>query len=431
MTKVNTSQRGPWIIGLLAFCSLFFGIGGWMAYANLSGAIVAVGSVVVQGQLKKVQHVDGGAVAALHVENGTFVEEGHVLVELDPTNLEANRQIFISRLRDALARKARLIAEREDSDQIRWQDKFLHDVSIEPDEAIRLGQQKLFTARKAARLGQVKQLNERISQLKRQIEGQDALIQSKQNRLALLLEELVALQKLRKKKLVNVSTVLTHERRQEDILGQIAEHHADIARLTDNITEVEIQILQVDHEALEEILSQLQAADLEASEMAQQLHATSEQLKRITIRAPASGIVHELNVSNVGGVITPGADIMTIVPQNSELEVAVDVEPQYVDDVHVGQDARVRLSAYDQRSTPELVGYVKLVSANSVINEQTGRAFYRVLISMPESELKKLNGKTLIPGMPVEAFIRTIDHTPLDYVLKPLTDHLRHALRES
>lgn len=429
--KVNTSRRGPWVVGLLAFLLLFVGVGGWATHARLAGAVVAYGTVVVQGQAKQVQHLDGGIVSAVNVENGDHVQKGDIVLELDAALLQSNFQIYKTRLVEGLARKARLIAERDGADVVAWQNATLAELSIAEDEDIKEGQRKLFEARKTALRGQMLQLREQVSQLRRQIQGVQAVQRSKQSSLAILVEELEGLTALKDKQLYSASAVMAREREREDLAGQIAGHTAEISQIKGRISEIELQILQVRRNALQEVLGELQTTELEIKEVIQQFHATRQQLQRVEIRAPVTGIVHELNVFTVGGVVTAGAQIMMIVPQDSEFEVEVNVEPQFVDDLFIEQPATVRFTAFNQRTTPELAGAVKTISASSITDRQTGQNFYRIRISVARSQLRRLEGKQLISGMPVETFIQTEERTPAEYLLRPLADHLSRAMKES
>lgn len=429
--KVNTSRRGPWVVGLLAFLLLFAGVGGWATHARLAGAVIAYGTVVVQGQAKQVQHLDGGIVSAVNVENGDHVQKGDIVLKLDAALLQSNFQIYKTRLVEGLARKARLVAERDGADVVAWQNETLAELSIAEDEDVKEGQRKLFEARNTALRGQMLQLREQVSQLGRQIQGVQAVRRSKQSSLAILVEELEGLTALKDKQLYSASAVMAREREREDLAGQIAGHTAEISQIRGRISEIELQILQVRRNALQEVLGELQTTELEIKEVIQQFHATRQQLQRVEIRAPVTGIVHELNVFTVGGVVTAGAQIMMIVPQDSEYEVEVDVEPQFVDDLFIGQPATVRFTAFNQRTTPELAGTVKTISASSITDQQTGQNFYRIRISVARSQLRRLEGKQLISGMPVETFIQTEERTPAEYLLKPLADHLSRAMKES
>ncbi len=428
--KVKTSGRGTIIAGLVWLLILFVGGGAWAYFANLSGAVVASGVVAVYGKPKTVQHLDGGIVAKINVATGDRVEKGQSLIRLNDVLLIANLNIYSNRLREGLARKARLTAERDDSDEIHWDDEFLTLLQLTQEPTIRRGQLRLFAARKSTSAGQISQLREKISQFKNQIEGVTALSQSKNAQLEFLDFELNGIRSLKKKGLVSQSQLMGLERQREDLIGQIAEHASELARIQNSIGETKIQILQIGREFRQTVLTDLRQTVQEVNDMTQQLFATREQLKRVEIRAPVSGIVHELNVFTVGGVIAPGAAITQIVPQDGNFVIEANIEPQFIDDLFPGQEAALRFSAFNQRTTPVLMGKLKVISANILTNQQTGQSYYVVKIELPKLYVDLLKGQKLIPGMPVEVFITTREQTALNYILKPLLDQIKHAMRE-
>jgi len=409
---------------------LFAGVGGWASTAHLSGAIIASGTIVIQGKPKTIQHLDGGIVSELHVSNGDLVNKGQLLVRLDSVSLEANRKIYSTRLLDSLATRVRLIAERDHLPDFSLDETILNQLNIKPDDAILESQKKLFNARSASRQGQVDQLHEKKEQFKHQTSGTIALKQSKLRQYELLKREFEGADKLLKKGFAPITKTLALERQLEDILGQIAEYDSDLARIKNSISETNIQILQIEREFRREVLSELQTTQTAISDTTQQIYATLQQLKRVDILAPVTGIIHELNIFTVGGVIGPGAAILQIIPQDDNLVIEANVEPQFIDELSIGQKATTRFSAFNQRSTPEIESYIKTISPNSIVHEQTGIPFYRIMLMVSDNEISKLKGIKLIPGMPAETFIKTGDRTPLNYLLKPLLDQIRRAFRE-
>lgn len=428
--EVKTATRPVIGAGLLALALLFLIGGSWAVFASIAGAVIAPGQIAIPGKPKTVQHLDGGIVAGLHVDNGSKVDAGDVLIRLDDALLKANLNIYETRLREGLAKKARLIAERDQTDTITWDNAILELLQVELDPSVTKGQEKLFKARHETRYGQVLQLREKIAQLENQADGIKALNRSRATQIGFLDEELSGMHKLNRKGLVLKSRLMALERQRQELIGQRAENEAELARIQNAIGETEIQILQIDREFRESVLDELRTIEQEVNDTTQQFVATSEQLKRIEIRAPVTGIVHELNAFTVGGVIAPGEPVMQIVPAGDQFEIEANVEPQFVDELYPGQPASLRFSAFNQRTTPELEGSVKSISANTVIDEQTGLAHYRILLAVSDEELARLGNQPLVPGMPVEAFIKTRDRTPLNYLLKPLTDQIARAFRE-
>ncbi|MEM7426168.1 MAG: HlyD family type I secretion periplasmic adaptor subunit [Pseudomonadota bacterium] len=427
---VRTSPRLTIVCGLALFVVLFVGGGSWAYLANLAGAVIAQGSVVVAGKPKSVQHLDGGIVSEIRVREGQAVGKGELLIRLDDTLLRANLNIYRNRLREGIARKARLVAERDGAENVTWDTSLLELLGVDQDAAVRRGQLRLFEARKATRLGQISQLREKIAQFQSQTRGITALQSSKTAQLTMLDSELEGIRSLKKEGLAANSQLMGLERQREQLVGQNAEHDAELARIQNSISETKIQTLQIDREFRQSVLTELRQVEQEVNDMTQQFHATSEQLKRVEIRAPVAGAVHELGIFTIGGVIGAGAPVMQIVPQNEKLEIEANIAPQFVDELYVSQPTTLRFSAFNQRTTPELAGAIDGISANVVVNEQTGESFYKVRISVSAVELERLGGQALVPGMPVEAFIKTRERTAFNYLIKPLSDQLHRAFRE-
>ena len=427
---VKTSGRSIILFGLSLFVFLFIIGGAWAYFANLSGAVIAQGQVAVLGKPKTIQHLDGGIVAEINIDNGDRVSKGDILVRLDDILLKANLNIYQNRLREGVAQRARLISERDTQSNIGWSNEVLDLFDLNIGQAVKQGQQKLFEARQATRQGQIAQLREKIKQFQNQTTGIKALKTSRKTQLGFLDEELKGIRTLNKKGLTPKSQLMALERQKEEIIGQMAEQDAELARIQNSISETEIQILQIGREFRQTVLTELRQIEQEVNDMTQQLYATVEKLKRIEIRAPVSGIIHELAVFTIGGVIGPGAAVLQLIPQDEGFEIEANVEPQFVDELYPGQPATLRFSAFNQRTTPELNGTIKGISPNVVINEQTGVSFYKIRLTVPKSELARLKGQILIPGMPVEAFIKTRERTALNYLVKPLMDQINRAFRE-
>jgi len=427
---VNISSRGPILTGLILLMMLFGGGIVWSYFANISGAVIATGTVAVQGKPKTVQHLDGGIVAEIAIADGDTVKQGEIVIRLDKTLLEANEQIYTNRLKETVARRSRLASERDDLENVLWEEELLDLLNVEQEKNIKEGHDRLFVARKSSREGQIAQLEERIAQFKNQTAGTNALRSSKKRQITMIGEELVNVNTLKEKGLVTNTQVMTLERQKEDLTGQIGEHEAELARIANSINEAQIQILQIDREFRQSVLTELREVEQEINEVTQQLQATIEQLRRVDIKAPVNGIVHELSVFTIGGVIGPGEAIMQVIPQDEKFVVEANVEPQFIDELYPDQAATLRFSAFNQRTTPEINGTVKGISANVVVNEQSGIPFYKVRLGVTEEELARLNGQQLIPGMPVEAFIKTRDRSALNYLIKPLQDQVNRAFRE-
>lgn len=427
---VKTSNRVPVLTGLLLIFLLFIVGGAWAIFANLSGAVIAQGQVAVLGKPKTIQHLNGGIVAEIRTDNGDRVDKDDLLIRLDDTLLRANLNIYKNRLRESVAQRARLVAERDGLQEIIWDDRTLKPFDMELSYDARQGQERIYQARLSTREGQISRLNKQIKQFHNQKTGINAIQNSRQTQLSFLDEELKSVQSLSQKGLSSKSAVMAIQRQREEIIGLIAEQDAELDRIQNSISEAEIQILQVDHEFTQNVLTELYQVDQEINEISQQLHATIQQLNRIEIRAPVSGIIHELSVFTIGGVIGAGSPILQIIPQDEGFEIEANIEPQFVDEIYPNQHATLRFSAFNQRTTPEINGTIKGISPNVVINEQTGLSFYKIRLTVPEAELARLGDQPILPGMPVEAFIKTQERTPLNYLLKPLLDQINRAFRE-
>lgn len=291
-------------------------------------------------------------------------------------------------------------------------------------------QTNIFEARRASRTGEVEKLHEKIGQFESQIEGLEGLIKAKKDQLRSITEELDVLRSLLAKGIATRTRVLNQERLQSDITGQIAEHTGELARVKNAIRETEVAIIQVDRSFRENVLSEFTETSTQVEDLTQQIGATQRQLDRVEIRAPVTGIIHELGVNTVGGTVPPNGTLMQVIATDGGLDIEVSVEPNAIDQVAIGQDAVLRFPAFNQRTTPELNGRVERISPSSVTDEKTGMSFYRVRIALSDSEAARLGDLQLMPGMPVEAFIRTAERTPLSYLLKPLTDNFNRAMRE-
>lgn len=426
---LRTGLRWPAIVGIVSTLALTGGGGWWAASTEISGAIIASGSVEVVGRPKSVQHLDGGIIDALLVQDGQTVAQGDVLMRLDDTALRANLAIYTTRLSEALAMRDRLIAEQEGADRIIFGpvDPMLDGIDT---TLHREGQKEIFAARQDLERGRKEQLTEKIRQFENQTAGVNGLIRAKRQQLDLVEQELVAMRQLTEKGLARTPQLLALQRGQADLLGQIAQHQSDLARIQNSIRDTELEMLQGRRQTKEEVVTQLRETTRQIEELRQQIMATGKQLDRVAIRAPNSGRVHEMQFTTIGGVVPPGGLILRIIPLDSGFGFRTRIHPSSVDQVFVGQPAKVRFPAFSQRSTPELAGVVRDVSATTSVDELTGQKFYWVDVSIPEAELDRLGALELIPGMPVEAYLTTTDRTVLSYLVKPLADQITQAFRE-
>jgi HlyD family secretion protein len=419
-------------IGYLGVAGLVLGLFGWAAFSPIKGAVIAPGFVAVDGKPAIIQHLDGGIVGEILVRDGAKVAAGDPLIRLNPTETDANREIVEVQLNETRARVERLKAERDGQDDISFPTDLLTAAASQPRvERAVSGQQKLFVARRDALRGNIAQLSERVRQANDQIQGSRALIQANRDQIEKLEQERVAKQRLVEQGYLARPAVFVLEREQLRLRGDIASRLSEIDRLQGLISETRKQIDQLERDRQAEVLTELRQAELEASGFREQLTAALAQAERVTITAPVSGTVHNLAITTTGGVIQPGLELMQIIPSDADLVVFTQVNPQDVDQVFLGQDVRVRLSAFNARTTPELYATVSRIAPDRIVDPTTGFPYYEVQVDIPPDQLARLNDRQeLIPGMPAESFMQTESRTVLNYLLKPATDAMQRAGRE-
>jgi HlyD family secretion protein len=421
--------------GIAIIVLLVGGVGGWATTAQLAGAVIAPGTIVVESNVKKVQHPTGGVVGEILVKEGSEVEEGQVVLRLDDTVTRSTLGVVRSQLDEWMAREARLLAERDDASAIVFPAQ-LTGRGHDPSAAMAIaGEEKLFESRKTARSGQRAQLRERITQTNEEIRGLSAQQTAKEAELDLIAKELVGVAGLYSKNLVSISRYTLLQRDQTRLQGERGQLIADIARARGKISEIELQIIQVDQDFRTEVLKDLREAQGKIAELKERVTAAEDQLKRVDLRSPQTGIVHQLMVHTVGGVIGNGETIMEIVPRADELVVEAKVAPSDIDQVGAGSTAVVRIMAGNQRITPQITGVLTRVSADLAREQQQNstqppQAYYTVRIALSPQEVTRLKDIRLLPGMPAEVFIQTHERTPLQYLLKPLQEQIARTFRE-
>ncbi|WP_082496660.1 HlyD family type I secretion periplasmic adaptor subunit [Aminobacter sp. DSM 101952] len=416
-------------LGGVAALALVGGLGLWAATSSLSGAVVAAGHLVVDSNVKAVQHPQGGVVGALNVHNGSVVSAGEVLVRLDDTVAKANLAIVDNGLDELIARRARLTAERDGAGEVTYPEELTARASDPGIAQLIEGENKLFALRRQARDGQVSQLRERIAQFRQEISGIEAQQKSKQQEIALIKVELDGMEELWKKKLVPISRLADRQRAQAQLDGEDGQLTAAAAQTRGRISETELAIIQIDQDMRSQVASDLREIDAKAGELRERQVAAEQSLKQIDIRAPQAGRVHQLAIHTVGGVVTPGEAIMQIVPTADALVVEARVAPQDIDQVRIGQPATLRLSAFNQQTTPEVDGTVDRVSPDMIEDQKAGLSYYAVRIALSARSLEQAGSPDLKPGMPAEVFLKTTDRTVLSYLFKPLTDQASRAFR--
>jgi HlyD family secretion protein len=428
--QARDSIRRHMIAGLVLVLILVCGMGGWAATTQLAGALIAPGSIVVDSNVKKVQHPTGGVVGEVRVRDGDRVKAGDIVVRLDETVTRANLAIITKGLDEMAARKARLVAERDGADAIAFPADLLARQDDADTGAAIASERKLFELRRNARNGQRAQLRQRIQQLSEEIAGLTAQQAAKSREITLIERELTGVRDLYQKNLVQLNRLTQLERESTRIDGERGQIVAAIAQAKGKIAELELQILQIDQDLSSEVAKEMRDVDAKLGEFVERKVTAEDQLKRIDIRAPQDGVVFQSSVHTVGGVVTAGDTIMLIVPEADKLIVEAKVNPQDIDQLQIGQKTLLRFTTFNQRTTPEIYGIVDRISADISTDQRTGGSYYTVRISLPPDEVARLGDVKLVPGMPVETFVQTGERTVMSYLVKPLYDQLNRAFRE-
>jgi len=420
-------------LGFIGLLILFGGFGTWAVKSRIDGAIIASGRIEVDQNRQIVQHDKGGIVGSIQVDDGDTVAAGDLLIQLDSQQIASQLSIVEGQLFELMARRGRLEAQRDEAETITF-DPELITVSTQRPEIRELvdGQQNLFVARSESVSKEVEQLGKRRDQIASQVGGVEAQEASLSSQLALIQQELESQQSLLDRGLAQASTVLGLQREQARLNGQIGELAASKAQSLGRSTEIDIEILKLGTNGREEAISNLRELRYRELELAEQRNALRAEIERLDIRAPVSGIIYGMQVQTPRSVVRAAEPLLFLVPQDRPLVIAARVEPVHIDQVVVGQEVNLRMSALDQRTTPELVGQVMQISADAIDDGNNTAPYYRAEIALNPGEFEKLaEGTVLLPGMPVEAFIRTGERSPIAYLVKPMADYFARALRES
>ncbi len=424
------SMRRVALVGAVIAAVFFGGLGGWAAMAPLDSAALAPGVLSVEGNRKSIQHLEGGIVAEIAVREGDRVAAGQSLVRLEETHARAALEQLQGRHYAALALEARLLAERDSLDAI----VFPLALTAESDnqevaEAI-AGEQSIFDARRRSLEGQAAIIEQRIAQYQKEIEGLQGQIDAETSQLALIEKELAAHSKLAKQKLVGMQRLIELQRDRAEIRGSRARHVASIARVEQNITEQRLEILELDTARVNEVVESLREAQARKLDTAERIRAAEDVLARTHLRAALDGVVVDLRVHTVGGVVAPGETLMDIVPIDERLIVQAQVTPEDIDSVHAGLEAQVAITAFSRRNVPPIDGTVVSVSADRLTDSRTGQPFFLARIALPQDPYEGQQGLSLFPGMQAEVMIVTGERTALDYLIRPAMRSFGRALRE-
>jgi membrane fusion protein, type I secretion system len=421
---------GPMMVGYLAVLALVAGFGTWSVETTISGAIIAPGQIEVEQNRQVVQHPNGGVVGEILVTEGAVVKAGDVLIRLDDTVVKSELAVIESQYFELVARRGRLEAERDEAADLEFDPGLVEAGSDNPElQNLIEGQERLFTARLESQKRETEQMQERRTQIEAQIEGLTAQYDAQVKQLALVRQELKNQQKLLAKGLAQASRVSSLQREAARIEGVMGEITASKAEASGRLIEAGIGILRLETGRREEAISRLRDLQYRELELFEKRALLRNTLSQLEIRAPANGQVYGLQVYAVRSVIRPAEPLMFIVPQDRPLVIQSRIDPTNIDQVFVGQDVTLRFAAFDQRTTPELFGKVVKLSADAFVDDASRTSYYRAEIAPNPEEFEKLKGLELLPGMPVETFIRTDDRTPLSFLVKPLADYFNKAFR--
>lgn len=426
----DSGLRQLWLKGLMLL-GIFGGtIGFWILIAPLSQAVVGSGQFVVESYGKKIQHPTGGVISEIRVRDGDRVSEGDVLIRLDETITNANLQVVAKQLDELAARRARLEAERDGLPSFDFPVELTGRQSDPAVAHLFRAEHSYFTLRRAAAESQRAQLRKRIVQLQEEVRGFRAQESAKGREAEIIAKELEGVRELYRKNLIQVTRLNALEREAANLDGQRGQLIASTAQAEGKIAEIELQLLQLDQNLRAETQKEIGDIRAKTAELTERRTAAEDQLRRIEIRAPTAGYVHQLATHTVGGVVSAAEPLMSIVPAGDKLMLEANVAPHDRDQLHPGQKANVRILAFNQRTTPELVGELTQISADVVKDQQTGQSFYKVRIAIPAGEFARLDGAEVVAGMQAEVFIHIAPRTPLQYLLKPLSDQVARAFRE-
>lgn len=430
---ISESQRSlrRHSVMVVAMAILLVGnIGGWAATTTLSNAVVGEATVVIDDNVKKIQHLVGGIVSEISVSEGSHVNAGEVLLKLDGTSVKANLGIINSNLAQLYVRRSRLEAERLGQPSFSMDELEAKGVDLEANKLLIDGEMQLFKTRQSSMVGRKKQLEEKMAQLDEEIKGDTIQLQAIDDATTLVNEELAATEELYEKKLVTMQKINSLKRQKADLDGSRGSRVAYRAQAEGKIAEIKLQVLQLDADQSAENSKDLTDVEGNIAEMEERRIAALDQLQRLDLKAPLSGRIYQLSVHTLGGVVTPGETLMLLAPDNRALTVEAKIATRNIDQVHVDQDVDIRFTAFDQRSTPEVQGKVLSVSPDAITEERTGAKYYPVRIRPEPESLAKLQGMKLYPGMPAEIFIKVADRSVISYLTKPLTDQMKHTFRE-
>ncbi len=417
-------------LGLIVAGALIFGLFGLAALVQITGAVIGYGEVSVESKVKKIAHPTGGVIAQMFVRDGDRVKRGQPLMRLDTTVSGVSASASGEGLDQLLAARARLSAERDGAGVVVYPKELTANPT--PTALAAMAQEnRLFAIRRNARMGQQAQISERIHQSEEQISGYRAQVAAVQQQSKLIEPERKGVKELWDKNLVTISRLNQLERTAVDLDGSAASLQAQVAQTRARIAELRQSAIQLDQEARSQAGAELLDVLAKLNDQTVRKAAAGDTFDRSIVRAPADGVVDKIAYSTIGGVVPPAETIMEIVPDTDRMTVEAKVGTNDIDQLHVGQEAMLRFSAFSLQTTPELHGTLAYIAPERTVEERTGASYYKIRLEVSEQEVKRLGTLKLVPGMPVESFIQTGDRSLLSYITKPLRDQLNRSFREN
>lgn len=426
------SVRRPIVTGFLALGLLFAGFGLWSVTTQLAGAVVASGRIEVDRNRQAIQHPEGGRVAEVIVGEGDRVGAGDTVLRLEPGFLARDLAVAHAQLFEVRLRRARLEAERDGADEVRFADDLRAAADIDPDLGDLLrGQANLFEARAESLTAEAARLSGRVTQIEAQIAALEAQERALTEQLDLVMTDLDRQQDLFARGLIQSDPILRLQRDAAQLRGSLGEVEARMAEAAERVIETELAILQLTGTRREEAIAELREVRVAEEELRQRVADLERRMAELDLRAPMAGRIIGMEVFGAQAVVRAAEPVAYLVPEGRPLIISARVAATAIDEVFAGQPVTLRFPAFDLRNMPDLVGTVTQVSADAFTDEATGASYYRVEVALSDGEIARLGDRQLVPGMPVEAYMRTRDRTPLSYLIDPLRVYFNRAFRET